>query len=420
MASNLVEQKLTRASQASSLSGISAAMVSPSKPDSSPKKNAKGKGKVVGSDVGLDNDEEGRVAPSRRPSSVRQEIIAKDPKYFRKQQAAKAKADLQATLRAGDATGATDTEPETKTKPARKPASQPPAMNKSSTTSKRPTTKTSGPAASRSTKAATIQKGNITKPTKVKESKRKHRKVDYDYDSVPDESDEEAGKSKTIAKLRETIDRHARWCPFVRLNKKLHRTHRRVKRLETSDSEEDDAIAEPEEDGDEDAVPEVDQSDAESDEVEDVQPSKKTQSKPNAKKVASKQTVLKKGKAAAEAASSKEVAFDLSNEQDETPGGMQPNDDSDIEANQPESEDGNDMAAVPAVITLDSDEELSSLDESKVEQLQEAHEHEQQDLNKQADDSAPGRDASKQKGKRVDVEAGEGMEGPIKKQRRLS
>lgn len=399
-------------------------MVSPSKTDSSPKKNAKGKGKAVGSDVDLDDDEEGRVAPSRRPSSARQEIIAKDPKYFRKQQAAKAKADLQATLRADDATDATETEPETKTKPARKPASQPPAMNKSTTTSKLPTAKTPRPAASRSTKAATIQKGNITKPTKGKkqpeESKRKHRKVDYDYDSVPDESDEEAGKSKTIAKLRETIDRHARWCPFVLLNKKLHKVHRRVNLLETSDSDEDNVIAEPEEDGDEDAVPEVDQSDAESDDIEDVQPSKKTQSKPNAKKVVPKQTALKKGKAAVEAASSKEVAFDLSNEQDETPGGMQSNGDSETEANQPESEDGTDMAAVPAVITLDSDGELSSLDESKVEQLQEAHEHEQQDLNKQADDSAPGRDASKQKGKRVDVEAGEGTEGPTKKQRRLS
>ena len=398
-------------------------MLSPSKTDSSPKKNAKGKGKAVGSDVDLDDDEEeGRVAPSRRPSSARQEIIAKDPKYFRKQQAAKAKADRQATLRADDATDAMETEPETKTKPARKPASQPPAMNKSSTTSKRPTTKTSGPAASRSTKAATIQKGNITKPTKAKnqpkESKRKHRKVDYDYDSVPDGSDEEAGKSNTIAKLRETIDRHARWCPFVLLNKKLHRTHRRVKRLETSDSEEDDAIAEPEEDGDEDAGPEVDQSDAESDEVEDVQPSKKTQSKPNAKKVALKQTALKKGKAHVEAASSKEVTFDLSNEQDETPGGMQPNDDSESEGNQPGNEDEIDKAAITAatVLTLDSDEELSSLDESKVEQLQEAHKHEQQDLNKQADDSM----ASKQRGKRADVEAGQGENEPTKKQRRLS
>ena len=399
-------------------------MVSSSKPDSSPKKNAKGKGKAVGSNVDIDDDEEGRVAPSRRPSSARQEIIAKDPKYFRKQQSAKAKADLQAAIRADDATDATETESKTNTKPARKPASRPPATNKSSTTSKLPTAKTPRPAASRSTKAATIQKGNITKSTKAKKqpenSKRKHRKVDYDYDSVPDESDEEAGKSKTIAKLRETIDRHARWCPFVRLNKKLHKVHRRVKCLETSDSEGDDAIAEPEEDGDEDAVPELDQSDAESDEVEDVQPSKKTQSKPNAKKVAPKQAALKKGKAPVEAASSNKVTFDLSNEQDETPGGMQSNDDSDTEANKPENEDETDMAAVPAVITLDSDEELSSLDESKVEQLQEAHEHEQQDLNKQADDSAPGRDASKQKGKRVDVEAGEGMEGSTKKQRRLS
>lgn len=135
-----------------------------------------------------------------RPSSARQEILAKDPNYFKKQQAAKAKADLQATLRADESTDVTETEPETKIKPARKAANKP------------STAKKFGPAASRSTKAkaATIQNGTITKQAEAKKQqekpKRKHRKADYGYESVPEESDEELGNRNTIAKLRETID----------------------------------------------------------------------------------------------------------------------------------------------------------------------------------------------------------------------
>jgi len=68
---------------------------------------------------------------------------------------------------------------------------------------------------------------------------------------------------------------------------------------------------------------------------------------------------------------------------------------------------------------LDSDE-LSSLDDGKVEQLQQAHEHEQQDLNKQVDDSMPGEDASNQKAKRADVGGGQGEKKPTKKQRLLA
>jgi hypothetical protein len=61
-----------------------------------------------------------------------------------------------------------------------------------------------------------------------------------------------SSKRNTIAKLRDTVDRHARWCPFVKLNKKLHSVHRRVRALEHMylDSESDDD-SEPE-------VPEVD------------------------------------------------------------------------------------------------------------------------------------------------------------------
>jgi hypothetical protein len=56
----------------------------------------------------------------------------------------------------------------------------------------------------------------------------------------------------------------------------LHSVHRRVKRLEMLESEDDIASTEPEEDGDEDADLEEVQSEAESNDVRDAQPSKKT------------------------------------------------------------------------------------------------------------------------------------------------
>lgn len=406
--------------QASAVAGTSGTVISPSKTDKSPKKIAKDKGKAIDSDVDLDDDDEGRVSSRRHPSSARQEILAKDPNYFKKRQAAKAKADLQATLRADHTTDATDTETEPKTKPAKKTVDRPP------TTGKLPNAKKPGPAASRSTKpkAATIQNGTITKQAEAKKQqekpKRKHRKADYGYESVPEESDEEAGNRNTIAKLRETIDRHARWCPFVQLNKKLHGVHRRVKRLEMLESEDDNATTEPEEGDDEDADPEEEQSDAEADDGEEAQPPKKTQSTPAGKKAAPKKRKAAAEKASAtKVASSKELTFDLSKDQDETSNGMQANDDSETEANKPKDNTRADMAATAAATVLDSDE-LSSLDDGKVEQLQQAHEHEQQDLNKQADDSMPGEDASNQKAKRADVGGGQGEKEPTKKQRLLA
>jgi hypothetical protein len=78
------------------------------------------------------------------------------------------------------------------------------------------------------------------------------------------------------------------------------------------------------------------------------------------------------------------------------------------------------MAATTAATVIDSGEELSSPDDGKVEQLQAAHENEQHYLNKQADDTMPGEDASDQKGKRADVEAGQGKKEPTKKQRLLA
>ena len=65
--------------QASTGSGTSGTVFSPSKTDKSPKKISKGKSNAVGSDVNLDGDDEGRVALRRRPGSARQEILADDP-----------------------------------------------------------------------------------------------------------------------------------------------------------------------------------------------------------------------------------------------------------------------------------------------------------------------------------------------------
>lgn len=48
----------------------------------SPTKGAKGKGKAAGSDVDPEDDEEGRVAPSRRLEEARQELYKKSPKFL--------------------------------------------------------------------------------------------------------------------------------------------------------------------------------------------------------------------------------------------------------------------------------------------------------------------------------------------------
>ena len=191
-------------------------MVPSSKTNTPSKKNAKGKEKVVDSDVSPESDEERRVAPRQRPNTIRQKILANNPNYFTKQLADKAKRDRQAAVSAESSSADDGTESKTTSKPARKSATKKPAA-----------------AATKSSKSSTIQNGNITKSTKVKKqpqkAKREHRTSEYGYEMVPDDSEDfGAGKSKTIAKLRETIDRHARWCPFVRIKKQQHRTHRRT------------------------------------------------------------------------------------------------------------------------------------------------------------------------------------------------
>lgn len=91
----------------------------------------------------------------------------------------------------------------------------------------RKSTKPAGTAKSGQTKApATITGGKLTasryKPKKPATKKRAPT-VDGD-DSVPSDSSDD-GKLN-LSKVKKTIDHHARWCPFIRINKKLMRVYR--------------------------------------------------------------------------------------------------------------------------------------------------------------------------------------------------
>jgi hypothetical protein len=177
-----------------------------------------------------------------------------------------------------------------------------------------------------------------------------------------------------------------------------------------------------------------DQSAAEIDDgEEDVQPSRKSQSKPAAKKAAPKKGALKKAAAGetattkastSKAASSKKAGFeklDLSKEQVETPGVVEANnvsqsEGSEADESEDEDEDGADVTA--AATALVSDEELSTLDDDKVEELHEAHEHEQMALDKQATGPPSDKDIGSQKPKSADLESVQDKQESAKKQKR--
>ena len=407
-------------------------VTSPTKTNKSPKKSAKGKKKAVDSDDDPETDDEGRVAPSSRPLSVRQELLKKDSKVFLRRQAEKDKRERQAALSAGDPSAGEHTEPETTTKSAKKPAP-----------------KKATPAATKSTKSSTIQNGNITKPTKAKEQpqkpKRAHRPSEYNYETVSDDSEDFGAKGKTIAKLRETVNRHARWCPFVLINKKLHNVHRRTRRRKkSSDFEDGNETTEPEDgvheddDKDEDAAaePEKDQSDAESDGGEGTQAAKTKQSKQTAKKPAPKKAGPKKplpkkataSKAASakapttEATSTKEVRFedpDLNQVQDGTHGDAESEDDSGNEASEEEKSGDDEVETIAAAVEVVSDGELSELGDDEVEQLKETHESARMDLSKGVTDPLPDKDNGSLKRKSADSEVGQ-EEAPVAKKKRDS
>lgn len=205
----------------------------------------------------------------------------------------------------------------------------------------------------------------------------------------------------------------------VRIKKHLHTVNRRTKRREIPDSEEDNEAAEPEEDHGkdhddedegEDDEQEEDQSHAGSGDDEDTQVSKNEQTtkKPELKKPALKKVPATKAARTKtptfKATSSKNASFDLPKERDGTSDGKEANNGSwseRSEADESEDEDGADLTAAATAAAFDGDEQLSSLDDDKVKQLQEAHEHEQRDLNEQASDPLSDTDHGSQKRKRA-------------------
>lgn len=100
------------------------------------------------------------------------------------------------------------------------------------------------PVARKPTAAA---QGGVTNPSisnsKPPAKRKRPTPVPDDDDSVPTDSSDD-GKQLTLIKLKRTIKRHARWCPFVRLNRKIRNSHRRIEAMIASfdsdgDSEDD-------------------------------------------------------------------------------------------------------------------------------------------------------------------------------------
>jgi hypothetical protein len=174
-------------------------------------------------------------------------MLGKDRNYFKKNQARKNKNDEAAASNMADAEAGSDLEddadddddePEqTAPEPTKAVATKKRAPKKHATNLKKLAAPT--PA------LPTIQNGCLNGTVIVKKetalgSRRPHRKKNWHYESAPSESEWEQKKhdksdpykNENIAKLRETVNRHARWCPFVQINKRLHHAHRRIRFLE--------------------------------------------------------------------------------------------------------------------------------------------------------------------------------------------
>jgi hypothetical protein len=163
-------------------------------------------------------------------------MLEKDPKRFNKIRAHKNKNDEAAASNRADAEAGSDLEddadddddePEQIAPELTKPA----AIKK--VAPKKRAKNVKKPAAIKAD-SPPIQDGRTVKP------RRPHRKKNWHYESAPSDSEWELKKqdksdpykNETIAKLRETVNRHARWCPFVQINKRLHHAHRRIRFLE--------------------------------------------------------------------------------------------------------------------------------------------------------------------------------------------
>jgi hypothetical protein len=191
-------------------------------------------------------DEEGHIETSKRSPSARMNMLGKDRNHFKKihtlhEKNGKIAALNRAGARADDESegpanddsegpGQDSCDDSTKVVVNKKPAPK-----KKTTAGKKSATATPAP--------PTIQAGVIAKIAKGRkpDDRRPHRSVDFGYRSAPSDSEHEtirrtattlSKRSLKLVKLKETIDRHAAWCPFVHLNKKLHHAHRRIRKLQ--------------------------------------------------------------------------------------------------------------------------------------------------------------------------------------------
>ena len=183
-------------------------------------------------------------------------MLGKDPKRFNKIQAFHDKHEKLAASNKADADADDDSENPTdddddddELEETARDDSTKTVTTKTGTTKKsapKKTTTTVKQSATTTPASPTLQNGVITKITKIikgrkQGDRRPHRSVDYGYWSAPSDSEYEekrriattlSGRMLKLVKLKETIDRHAAWCPFVHLNKKLHHAHRRIRALQ--------------------------------------------------------------------------------------------------------------------------------------------------------------------------------------------
>jgi hypothetical protein len=168
-------------------------------------------------------------------------MLEKDRNYFKKNQARKNKNDEAAASNIADAEAGSDLEddaddddddgdnepvPRARNVPSKLIVRNTPAAKRGATAVRKPAAIKAG--------SPSIQDGHIVKP------RRPHRRKNWHYESAPNDSEWELKKqdksdpykNETIAKLRETVNRHARWCPFVQINKRLQHAHRRIRFLE--------------------------------------------------------------------------------------------------------------------------------------------------------------------------------------------
>lgn len=344
--------------------GPASSVISPSKADTQKsKKKAKGKGKAVDSDEDADGEEEDedgiRVQPRDRTGSARQNMLQNDPKVFIKEQKRKAKQDMLDAAAANDSASSVDEIQEATTKAAKKPTTTKPKP-----APKAPAPKKQPAARSKTTATQTIQNGRITKAANAepKNDGRSHHKIKLP-ESAPCSSEDD-GKNDNMRKLRTSIIQHAKWCPFVRLNKKMQNVHRRVRYLEgqkilksqdDDSGEEEEVIAQVISDDNPDNNPEdeEDEEDGEDDEQPtETKQTTQTATKPATKKAAPKTPVTFKTLAAS--------ADNTQVENDDDP--VSAVDDDEEEEKPSEREDG----TRPAQDS--SDDELSSLHAEDVEE----------------------------------------------------